>query len=51
MSIDKKKVKKLIGIAIAAMGATFTGMSVLAKNVFETEMRKFDCKESTKMVA
>lgn len=49
MSIDKKKVKKLIGIAIAAMGATFTGMSVLAKNVFETVGKKSDCKEWTKM--
>lgn len=51
MSIDKKKVKKLIGIAIAAMGATFTGMSVLAKKLFETVRGKTVYKESTKMTA
>lgn len=31
--------------------ADFTSFSFHAVNVFETEMRKFDCKESTKMVA
>lgn len=31
--------------------ADFSSFSFHAVNVFETEMRKFDCKESTKMVA
>lgn len=31
MSIDKKKIKKVIGISVAAIGATFIGMSILAK--------------------
>ena len=31
--------------------ADFSNFSFHAVNVFEAEMRKFDCKESTKMVA
>lgn len=55
MSIDKKKVKKLIGIAIAAMGATFTGMSVLAKkkrasSVYENDSGEKNPFEGKKVV-
>ena len=31
MSIDKNKIKKFIGISMAAIGATFVGMSILAR--------------------
>lgn len=31
MSIDKKKIKRFIGISAAALGATFVGMSILAR--------------------
>lgn len=31
MSIDKKKIKKIIGISVAVLGAAFVGMSILAK--------------------
>src|SRR5699024_688091 len=52
----------LIEDAAESMGDTYKGrqtgtfgeyncISFNGNNVFETEMRKFDCKESTKMVA
>lgn len=31
MAIDKKKIKRFIGISVAAIGAAFVGMSILAK--------------------
>lgn len=31
MSIDKNKIKKIIGVSMAAIGAVFVGMSILAK--------------------
>ena len=42
MSLDKKKLKKLIGISAVAAGAAFVGLSVIAKkkkadSVYENE--------------
>ena len=31
MSIDKNKIKKNIGVSMVAIGATFVGMSILAR--------------------
>ena len=31
MSLDKKKLKKLIGVSAVAAGAAFVGLSVIAK--------------------
>ena len=31
MSMDKNKIKKIIGVSMAAIGAAFVGMSILAK--------------------
>ena len=31
MSIDKNKIKKIIGVSMAAIGAVFVGMSILVK--------------------
>ena len=31
MSIDKNKIKKIIGVSMVAIGATFVGMSILAR--------------------
>ena len=31
MSIDKNKIKKIIGVSMVAIGAAFVGMSILAR--------------------
>ncbi len=62
MAIIRRHNAILIEDAAESMGATYKGVqtgsfgkyntvSFNGNNVFETEMRKFDCKESTKMVA
>lgn len=55
MSIDKKKIKRLIGISVAAIGVTFIGMSILAKkkkssSVYENDKEQKNPFEGKKVV-
>lgn len=55
MSIDKKKIKKIIGISVSALGAAFVGMSILAKkkkasSVYESDKDQQNPFEGKKVV-
>lgn len=55
MSIDKKKIKKFIGISAAIIGAVFVGMSVLARkkkpsSIYEDEKEQKNPFEGKKVV-
>lgn len=55
MSVDKNKIKKIIGISAAALGAAFVGMSILAKkkrasSVYESDKDQQNPFEGKKVV-
>ena len=55
MSIDKKKIKRFIGISVAAIGAAFIGMSIIAKkkkpsSVYENDKEQKNPFEGKKVV-
>lgn len=55
MSIDKKKVKKIIGVTVAAMAAAFVGMRILAKkkkpsSIYEDETSQKNSFEGKRVV-
>lgn len=55
MSIDKKKIKRFIGISVAAIGVAFIGMSILAKkkkasSVYEDDKEQKNPFEGKKVV-
>lgn len=55
MSLDKKKLKKLIGISAAAAGTAFVGLSILAKkkkadSVYENELDQKNPFEGKKVI-
>ena len=55
MSIDKNKIKKFIGISMAAIGAAFIGMSILAKekktsSIYEDDKEQKNPFEGKKVV-
>lgn len=55
MSIDKKKIKKITGISVAAIGTAFVGMSILAKkketsSIYEDDKEQKNPFEGKKVV-
>lgn len=55
MSIDKKKIKKIIGISATVLGATFIGMSILARkkklsSIYEDDKEQKNLFEGKKVV-
>lgn len=55
MSIDKNKIKKIIGISVAVIGAAFVGMSILAKkkkpsSIYESDNEQKNPFEGKKVV-
>ena len=55
MSINKNKIKKFIGISIAAIGASFLGMNILAKkkkpsSIYENDKEQKNLFEGKKVV-